>query len=624
MDITAKEGSNPRLNTIFLGLAFFWSAVIVVLAVWNGWQSYEAAVQVARSSADHSYRKDLLYRSWVTRHGGVYAPITPETPPNPYLYDTPERDLVAPSGKKLTLVNPAYMTRQVHELGKKEYGIIGHITSLKPIRQENAPDEWEKKALQSFQEGRKEVSSIEPLGNETYFRLMRPLVTDVGCLKCHASQGYRVGDIRGGISVSLPWAPYQEALRSQLLVVIPGYGGLWAIGILGLSMGRKRLRKHLHERKLAEEELRNSKEALEAANGALSHANEELARHRDHLEELVHARTRELAEARDAAESANRAKSAFLANMGHELRTPMNHIIGIGYLMARETRDEEAKGWLANIQKASQHLLRLINDILDYSRIESDRIQIETIDFGLLSLLDHAENNVRKAVAEKGLELVREIDPALPVWLKGDPVRLQQILGNLLGNAVKFSRQGRITLRVRRIGSQKHGVAIRFEVDDQGIGIAPDVQARLFKLFDQGDTSASRKYEGTGLGLALSKRLVSLMAGEMGVTSTPDQGSTFWFTVLLPVGDAPSTAPTETGKVDWEQAGAAVGYMERLLDDCDVQAQTLWGESRHLMEPVLQDRLDAFVEAMEGFDFEAAVRLLREAVATTPQLHLHP
>jgi len=625
MDITAKDVSNPRLNTIFLGLAFFWSLVIGALAVWNYSQSYTATVEVARSSANQGYTKDLVYRHWATRHGGVYAPITPESPPNPYLSNIPERDISTPSGKKLTLINPAYMTRQAHEIGKKEFGIIGHITSLKPIRPENAPDEWEKIALQAFEQGKKEVSSIEPLGNETYLRLMRPLITEVGCLNCHATQGYRVGDIRGGISVSMPWAPFREALRSQLLVVIPGYGGIWMIGILGLYMGRKRLQNHLYERKRAEEELCNSRDALEAANKALNLAKDELTGHRDHLEELVHTRTLALAEASDAAESANRAKGAFLANVGHELRTPMNHIMGMGYLLAQDTKDEGAKEKLATINRASQNLLRLINDILDYSKMEADQIKIEAIDFDLIPMLDRAEGGIRGMAVNKGLKLIREVDPDLPTRLKGDPIHLQQILGHLLNNAVKFSENGNVTLRARRIKAHNKDVTVRFEVEDQGIGITPEVQAGLFQLFNQGDGATTRKYGGMGLGLALCKRRVSLIAGEIGVITTPGQGSTFWFSVRLPVGEAPSAAATtDTGEVDWKQVGEAVDYLDRLLADNDVQSQTLWSESQQLLAPALQGKREAFEKALEGYDFEAALQLLREAVAATPQLHHHP
>jgi hypothetical protein len=157
------------------------------------------------------------------------------------------------------------MTRQVHELGKKDFGMIGHITSLKPIRPENVPDEWEKSALQAFEQGKQEVSALELLGNETYLRFMRPLITTAGCLKCHAQQGYRAGDIRGGISVSLPWAPFRAALRSHLFVVILGYGLIWTVGMAGLYLGRKRLQDDLAERKQAAEALDEERRQLQQA-----------------------------------------------------------------------------------------------------------------------------------------------------------------------------------------------------------------------------------------------------------------------------------------------------------------------------------------------------------------------
>jgi diguanylate cyclase (GGDEF)-like protein len=188
----------------------------------------------------------------------MYVPTTPETTPNPYLSDIPERDITTPSGRKLTLINPAYMTRQVHELAKEAYGMQGHITSLKPIRPENAPDDWERKALQAFERGQKEVSSLEPIGKETYLRLMRPLITEAGCLNCHAKQGYKTDDIRGGISVSLPWKPFSEALRAQLRVSILAHAGIWAVGILGLLLGGNRLRDYLSARRQAEEALQES------------------------------------------------------------------------------------------------------------------------------------------------------------------------------------------------------------------------------------------------------------------------------------------------------------------------------------------------------------------------------
>ncbi len=255
MSAAHKDGSISRLRVMFLTIALFWSVLIVVLAGWNCWQSYSATFAIALTTARESYSKDLVYRRWTTMHGGVYVPITSDTLPNPYLSHIPERDIVTPAGRKLTLINPAYMTRQVHELGEKEYGPQGHITSLKPIRPENAPDPWERGALQAFEQGQTESSSLETIGNETYLRFMHPLLTEAGCLKCHASQGYKIGDIRGGISVSVPWGPFQLALREQLRGIVLAYGGIWMVGMLGLYLSRRGFQNHLSARQQAEEAL---------------------------------------------------------------------------------------------------------------------------------------------------------------------------------------------------------------------------------------------------------------------------------------------------------------------------------------------------------------------------------
>lgn len=346
----------------------------------------------------------------------------------------------------------------------------------------------------------------------------------------------------------------------------------------------------------------------------------ELVRHRKHLEELVHARTRELAEARDAAESASRAKSAFLSAMGHELRTPMNQIMGLGHLLAKHCTDARARELLSRLRDSSRRLLGLINDILDFSRSEAEQIRIEDIDFDLNTMLNQAEMSVREAASLKSVVIVRDVDPKLPARLRGDPVRLQQILVHLLGNAVKFSEQGEISVRVRLCETHHGAVVALFEVEDQGIGISPDVQARLFEVFSQGDNTLTRTYGGSGLGLALSRRLVSLMAGEMGFSSTEGRGSTFWFSVRIAVGTAPSAGLPETGAPDWRRVGGAVAYLHRLLADDDPQSVYLWVDSRPLLEPVLQGRVEEFTAAMEGFEFEPALRLLREAVTAIPEL----
>ncbi len=225
---------------------------MAILAVVNYHEAYNNSLEIVKSSAINSYNKDLIYRLWATMHGGVYVPVTDKTPPNPLLSNLPERDISTPSGKKLTLVNPAYMTRQVNELGNQQFGLEGHITSLKPLRPANAPDGWERKVLLAFEQGLSQSASLEMIRGKEYFRFMKPFIVEQGCLKCHSKQGYKLGDIRGGISVSVPWEPVKKQLFFHLLLIFFTYGGIWIIGIAGAWFIMKRI--HDHQKKQAKME----------------------------------------------------------------------------------------------------------------------------------------------------------------------------------------------------------------------------------------------------------------------------------------------------------------------------------------------------------------------------------
>ncbi|MDP3033120.1 MAG: ATP-binding protein, partial [Rhodocyclaceae bacterium] len=250
--------------------------------------------------------------------------------------------------------------------------------------------------------------------------------------------------------------------------------------------------------------------------------------------------------AKQAAEAACRAKSTILANMSHELRTPMNGVMGMIDLALRRATDPQQIDWLNKSKGSALRLLAVINDILDISKIEADRLTLETIHFKFGEVLENLFSLVSHKAAEKQLKLLVDLDPAVPhLTFLGDPLRLGQILINLTGNALKFTDHGSITLRARLLEDNPEGVLLRIEVADTGLGIAPEDQKRLFTAFEQADDSMTRKYGGTGLGLAISKRLVQLMGGELGVNSTPGQGSTFWFTVrLMKSNEADQPAPT--------------------------------------------------------------------------------
>ncbi|MBL7163489.1 MAG: PAS domain S-box protein [Anaerolineales bacterium] len=237
---------------IFWSLAIAWTIVVAGSLILNIWQVRGNTADAAQIHARIAHEKDVLYRRWNAGHGGIYVPVTEETTPNPYLSELPERDISTSSGQQFTLMNPAYMTRQVHELQLDVVGLRGHITSLNPIRPQNAADEWETKALQAFERGELEISSIEMLEGQEYMRLMRPLVTEEGCLKCHAAQGYQEGDIRGGISVSVPMAPLWEIERDQMLALWAGHIPLWFLGLGSIYWVGRRLVRGEQSRQNAE------------------------------------------------------------------------------------------------------------------------------------------------------------------------------------------------------------------------------------------------------------------------------------------------------------------------------------------------------------------------------------
>ncbi|MBL8492264.1 MAG: response regulator, partial [Rhodocyclaceae bacterium] len=294
----------------------------------------------------------------------------------------------------------------------------------------------------------------------------------------------------------------------------------------------------------------------------------ELDRHRLHLEDLVGQRTEELNAARRQAESANEAKSAFLANMSHEIRTPLNAIVGLTHLLRRESLTHQQTERLERIDGAGRHLLSIISDILDLSKIEAGRLQLESTDFRLSAVLDHVGSIIRDGTRDKGLDLVLDSD-GVPDWLRGDPTRLRQALLNYAGNAVKFTEKGSVTLRATLIRETGDGLIVRFEVADTGIGIAPEALPRLFRSFEQADASTTRRYGGTGLGLAITHRLAELMGGEAGAESIPGHGSTFWFTAFLsrayatPAPEAPERAADAEVLLRTRQAGARL----LLVDD---------------------------------------------------------
>jgi len=238
-------------------LALVWTLLTATLLAWSVYHRQQAMMAEAISTARTVFEKDLVYYRWAARQKGLFVPISRETPPNPYLQDMVEEPRVhTTSGQELALVNPEYMIRQVYELQTSDHGALGHITSLNPIRAANAADPWEREALADFEKGSDEVWTMDKIKGKEYFRLMRPMVTEGGCLKCHAQQGYEVGDIRGGISVSLPMQLPRELFFKEIFTLSLAYGALWLLGLLGIFLGSFRVAASIRERELAETHLR--------------------------------------------------------------------------------------------------------------------------------------------------------------------------------------------------------------------------------------------------------------------------------------------------------------------------------------------------------------------------------
>ena len=312
----------------------------------------------------------------------------------------------------------------------------------------------------------------------------------------------------------------------------------------------------------------------------------ELEEHRHHLAEMVEQRTAELAHAKDEAEAANRAKSAFLANMSHEIRTPMNAVIGLAHLAQREADNPAQRERLQKIHASAQHLLAIINDILDISKIEADKVSLEETDFETAAIFDNVAAMMQERLAEKGLTLTREIDPDIPSVLRGDPLRLGQILVNYVGNAIKFTDHGHVIMRasVQEDSGEKSGaLLLRIEVEDSGIGIPSETLSRLFRAFEQADNSTTRNYGGTGLGLAICRRLARLMGGDVGVKSIYGQGSTFWFTVRLRRGR----------KAVRVASGGTQAHAEALLRQRAAGHRILLAEDNPINQEVAKGLLDA-------------------------------
>jgi chemotaxis family two-component system sensor kinase Cph1 len=643
-----KKIKSLTLDHYTLALAVVWILVISVSMVWNIHRAQQTTQKMALREAMANFNKDQAFRSWATLHGGVYVPVDQRTPPSPFLSHLPDRDVTTASGKTLTLMNPAYMLRQIHEDFGQLYGVAGHITSLKPLRPENRADEWERTALLSFEKGAKEAWEFTTIDGKPYLRFMRPMHIQKGCLKCHGHQVYTVGEVRGGVSLSVPLATYLASERKELKNLVLTHVFLCVLGLMGIGVGWRQLRQKSNQRDQALFALQDAhgelEERVQKRTAELKYTNDRLTREiaeREQTEkglaereatlrsilraaptgigmlcnriikqandricemtgysseellgqsakmlylteeefelvgqekysqiskqgtgtvetrwrrkdgevidvqlslapidpedlsvgvtftalDITERKRAEVALARKTEELAcsNAELEQFAYVASHDLQEPLRMVSSYVQLLARrykEKLDSDADDFITFAVDGANRMQSLIRDLLAYSRVGTKGKGFEPTPCE--SVLDITLANLQFAIEENAARVTH--DP-LPTVL-ADPSQLAQLFQNLIANAIKFRRQEAPHVH---LAAERHENEWLFSIRDNGIGIDEEYRERIFEIFQR--LHGRNDYPGTGIGLALCKKIVERHGGRIWVMSDPGRGSTFHFTL---------------------------------------------------------------------------------------------
>ena len=609
-----RSRGNGRLRRLHRAVALMllaWTLVVSASLGWNLYNTWDSARDLAAREARTHFNKDQAFRYWASRHGGVYVEVDERTPPNPALAHIPERDLTTPSGRHLTLMNPAYMLRQVMDDYGDTYGVRGRITSLKPVNPANAPDEWETQALRRFEAGEREVFEVAQKDGAPHLRLMHAMPTEQSCLKCHGHQGYKVGDVRGGVGVAVPLEPYAVAARANIRAQGVSHAFIWLVGVAGILLAGRRFGAMAQEDMADQERLAALSHRLElvlsavsdgivgldqdglvrfanpAASVILGYGPGELLGQdmheavampgdagqslslgvdsgriaqlfrrkdgtavpvemavtpvgesgqsvgavvvfRDVSERLEgETRTRQLVE--QLAQS-NQDLQQFAYIVSHDLQEPLRMVSSYIQLLGRRlgpSLTEECREFIGFAVDGATRMSRMITDLVEFSRVESRGGPMAEADMD--HILADAVDNLTVAVKEAGASVI--VAPGLPV-VRGDASQLTRLFQNLIGNAVKFRSAERVP-EIRVDAVTFDGMA-EFRIADNGIGIPADCFDRIFQIFQR--LHRRDQYDGTGIGLAVVRRIAERHGGRVWVESREGVGSVFHVTLPLAQG----------------------------------------------------------------------------------------
>lgn len=466
-----------------LMFGIFWLAITSISFLWNRSRIIDMNEQIVLNKSSSFFDHIVTTRSWNSSHGGVYVPVTALTQPNPYLMD-PLRDITAINGKLYTKINPAYMTRQISEINSDKLDVSFHITSEKPLRPANKADTWETKSLKSFKTDSDYVLELVKLNDKNVYRFMSPLITEQSCLKCHAIQGYKVGDIRGGISVSFPADIYTNTVKARIKNMFYLHLSFFILGLIGFYLYFRMSNKYVIV-------IKNKNKIL----------NELIAQ-----------------------------KDKFFSILSHDLKSPFNGLIGLLQLLVEHfdnINENDKKKYLEMLLDSTNNVYKLLENLLEWSRLQRGLIVYSPIYLIINNAVTGILNVYRANFEAKGIKIISSIDQNMEVF--ADESMLHSILRNLISNSIKFTPKDGII----EVTGSKEGDFYSISVKDSGIGIP---QNMIDKLLTVGENTSRLGTEGepsTGLGLLLTKEYVDKCHGEIFVSSIENQGATIRFTLPI-------------------------------------------------------------------------------------------